>query len=81
MNQTLTVSTQDHLKHIYELTESGEHASTNALAERLNVEAASVTNMIQKLASVAPALVDYQRHQGVTLTKEGRKAALEVVRS
>lgn len=36
--------------------------------------------MIQKLASVTPALVEYQKHQGVTLTKEGRKAALEVIR-
>lgn len=80
MNQSLTNSTQDYLKHIYELTETGESASTNALSERLKVKPASVTNMIQKLASVTPALVEYQKHQGVTLTKEGRKAALEVIR-
>jgi DtxR family Mn-dependent transcriptional regulator len=36
--------------------------------------------MIQKLASATPALVEYQKHQGVTLTNEGRKAALEVIR-
>src|SRR6266542_5205058 len=36
--------------------------------------------MIQKLASSKPALVEYQKHQGVTLTKEGKKAALEVIR-
>jgi DtxR family Mn-dependent transcriptional regulator len=36
--------------------------------------------MIQKLASAKPALVEYQKHQGVTLTKEGRRAALEVIR-
>ena len=80
MNQTLTMSTQDYLKHIYELTEGGGNASTNALSERLNVKPASVTNMIQKLASSRPALVEYQKHQGVALTKEGRKAALEVIR-
>ena len=80
MNQTLTISTQDYLKHIYELTENGENASTNAISERLNVRPASVTNMIQKLASVKPALVEYQKHQGVTLTKHGKKAALEVIR-
>jgi DtxR family Mn-dependent transcriptional regulator len=80
MNQTLTISTQDYLKQIYELTEGGENASTNALSERLNVKPASVTNMIQKLASAQPALVEYQKHQGVTLTTEGRKAALEVIR-
>jgi DtxR family transcriptional regulator, Mn-dependent transcriptional regulator len=80
MEQTLTISIQDYLKHIYELTEHGESASTNALAKRLKISAPSVTGMIQKLASAKPALVEYQKHQGVTLTKEGKKAALEVIR-
>lgn len=80
MKQQLTISIQDYLKVIYELTESGESASTNALAKRLKISAPSVTGMIQKLASSKPALVEYQKHQGVTLTKEGRRAALEVIR-
>ena len=80
MEQTLTISIQDYLKNIYELTENGEVASTNALARKLNISAPSVTGMVQKLASAKPALVEYQKHQGVTLTKEGRKAALEVIR-
>ena len=80
MNQPLTISTQDYLKHIYILTAGGRSASTNALSERLKVKPASVTNMIQKLASTKPALVEYQKHQGVTLTVEGEKAALEVIR-
>lgn len=80
MTQSLTISTQDYLKHIYELTENGEVASTNALARKLNISAPSVTGMVQKLASAKPALVEYEKHQGVTLTKEGRKAALEVIR-
>ena len=32
MAQTLTISIQDYLKNIYELTENGETASTNALS-------------------------------------------------
>jgi DtxR family transcriptional regulator, Mn-dependent transcriptional regulator len=80
MEQTLTISIQDYLKNIYELTENGETATTNALAKKLKISAPSVTGMIQKLASAKPALVEYQKHQGVTLTKEGRKAALEVIR-
>jgi len=80
MEQTLTISTQDYLKHIYELTENGESASTNDLAKKLNIRAPSVTGMVQKLASAKPALVEYQKHQGVTLTKEGKRAALEVIR-
>lgn len=80
MEKTLTISIQDYLKHIYELTENGESASTNALAKKLNISAPSVTGMVQKLASAKPALVEYQKHQGVTLTTEGRRAALEVIR-
>lgn len=80
MQPTLTISIQDYLKNIYELTENGETASTNALAKKLNISAPSVTGMIQKLASAKPALVEYHKHQGVTLTKEGKKAALEVIR-
>jgi DtxR family Mn-dependent transcriptional regulator len=80
MEQPLSVSIQDYLKNIYELTENGETASTNALAKKLNISAPSVTGMLQKLASASPALVEYHKHQGVTLTKEGKKAALEVIR-
>ena len=78
--QPTTQSTQDYLKNIYELTENGESASTNALAAKLKVSAPSVTGMIQKLAGEKPPLVEYQKHQGATLTREGRKAALEVIR-
>lgn len=80
MSESVTQSIQDYLKKIYELTENGESASTNALAAKLKVSAPSVTGMVQKLASAKPALVEYQKHQGVTLTREGRRAALEVIR-
>ena len=80
MKQNLTISAQDYLKTIYELTESGESASTNALAQKMKISAPSVTGMIQKLASSRPAMVEYQKHQGVTLTKDGKRAALEVIR-
>jgi DtxR family transcriptional regulator, Mn-dependent transcriptional regulator len=80
MNKPLSISIQDYLKHIYALTESGETASTTALAARLGIAPASVTGMIQRLAALQPALVEYRKHQGVTLTPEGKKAALEVIR-
>lgn len=76
----LTISTQDYLKNIYDLTENGENASTNALAAKLNISAPSVTGMIKKLSSAEPPLVEYQKHQGVSLTKDGKRAALEVIR-
>lgn len=80
MKKNLTNSIQHYLKHIYELTENGEAASTNTLAASLNVKPASVTGMVQKLASSRPALVEYHKHQGVILTTQGKKAALEVIR-
>src|SRR5512140_2814475 len=80
MTDSLTDSIQDYLKAIYELTRSGEAASTNALARRLGVEPASVTGMVQKLAAGKPALVDYRKHHGVKLTNAGTRAALEVIR-
>ena len=80
METILTQSTQDYLKHIFELSEKGSPASTNDLAARLGVKPASVTGMVKKLASAKPPLVDYQKHQGVTLTPDGERAALEVVR-
>ena len=80
MSETITQSIQDYLKQIYELNENGGPASTNDLATRLNIAPASVTGMLQKLASAKPPLVVYKKHQGVTLTKNGEKVALEVIR-
>jgi len=80
MVEPITQSIQDYLKHIYELNENSGSASTNDLAARLNIAPASVTGMLQKLAGAKPPLVIYKKHQGVKLTKQGEKAALEVIR-
>lgn len=80
MAKRITKSVQDYLKRIYELTEDGSSASTNDLARELKISAPSVTGMIKKLASAKPAMVEYQKHQGVTLTAAGKRAALEVIR-
>jgi len=76
----LSSNTEDYLKAIYELLEDSGRVTTSALAERLGVAPASVTEMVQKLARMQPALVDYERHRGVSLTDPGRKIALEVIR-
>lgn len=80
MEHTLTFSIQDYLKNIYELTDNGKPATTTALAERLGIAPASVTGMVQKLSTAKPPLLKYRKHQGVTLTNEGQRAALEVIR-
>lgn len=74
-------SVDDYLKAILELGGSEEEKVTsNALAARLNVRAASVTGMLQKLAAQRPALVLYERHRGVRLTTAGKHRAWELVR-
>ena len=80
VKENITQSIQDYLKNIFELTENGQPASTNDLAMRLGIKPASVTGMIQKMASSEPPLVDYHKHRGVKLTPEGEQAALEVLR-
>ena len=80
MKTNLTQTTEDYLKAIYALSADGVSASTNALAERLNVKAASVTGMLKRLASASTPLVDYRKHHGVTLTLAGERAALKVIR-
>ncbi len=81
MTEPLTAPIQDYLKAIYELYTRHGSASTNALAERMGVAPASVTGMIQRLAAATPPLVAYRKYQGVTLTAEGERAALKVIRS
>jgi DtxR family transcriptional regulator, Mn-dependent transcriptional regulator len=80
MQEILTDSIQDYLKSIYDLTQNGQPASTTSLALRLGIKPASVTGMLQKLATLKPPLVNYHKHQGVKLTPKGRRAALEIIR-
>lgn len=80
MTKEYSQSTQDYLKHIFELTRGGAPASTNDLAARLEVAPASVTVMVQKMAVAKPPLVNYRKYQGVTLTGEGKLVALEIIR-
>jgi len=76
----ITPPVEDYLKVIYTLVrERGEErASTSAIAERMEVSAASATNMMQKLAEMR--LVEYVPYRGVSLTETGEKIALEVIR-
>jgi DtxR family Mn-dependent transcriptional regulator len=69
---------EDYLKTIYELAEAETPVSTTRVAEARQVKASSATNMMQKLARLG--LVSYQKHRGVTLTREGQVIALETIR-
>lgn len=72
-------SEENYLKTIFSLREkSGSPVLTNAVAETLGTSAASVTEMLKRLAD--KGLVDHEKYRGVDLTKEGDKVALQLVR-
>jgi DtxR family Mn-dependent transcriptional regulator len=79
---TLEVSSavQDYAKAIYSLEQRGEGGavSTNALAERLGVSAASASSMVKKLDGLG--IVEHVPYRGVGLTERGMSVALEVLR-
>lgn len=76
----LSAAEQHYLKAIYAQTRTGSPTSTVALAAALEVRAASVTNMLQKMADEVPCLLEYRKHHGVALTAEGERAALQIIR-
>jgi DtxR family transcriptional regulator, Mn-dependent transcriptional regulator len=71
---------QDYAKAIYSLEQRGEGGAvtTNALAERLGVSAASASSMVKRLDGLG--LVEHVPYKGVVLTERGLKVALEVLR-
>ena len=76
-----TESVDNYLKAIFALSgQEEERVSGTALAERLGVAPASITDMLQKLASSPKPFVEYERYRGVRLSPEGKRRALEVLR-
>jgi len=76
----LTPANEDYLKTIFEICRKHNRASTNQIAEELNLSPASVTGMLKKLACFDPPLIDYKSHHGVKLTPTGEKISLELIR-
>jgi DtxR family transcriptional regulator, Mn-dependent transcriptional regulator len=74
----LSVAEENYIKSIYKLQEGDVAVSTNAIAYELDTKPASVTDMAKKLKE--KKLIDYEKYQGITLSAEGRKAALQIVR-
>lgn len=75
----MTFSEENYLKTIYHLTTISEtEVSTNAIAEKMETKASSVTDMLKKLSD--KELVNYKKYQGVSLTDKGKLAAKMIVR-
>jgi DtxR family Mn-dependent transcriptional regulator len=75
----MTFSEENYLKTIYHLTIVFDaEISTNAIADKMETKASSVTDMLKKLSE--KHLVHYKKYQGVSLTESGTLAAKMIIR-
>lgn len=74
-----SLSEENYLKAIYHLElDLAGPVSTNAIAEKMETKASSVTDMLKKLD--AKELLDYVKYKGASLTPTGQVAAVKVIR-
>ena len=73
-----TTSEENYLKAIFHLQENEGTVTTNALAEKLQTKPASVTDMMKKLN--AKKLLHYKPYYGFSLSTEGKRIALFIIR-
>lgn len=75
----LSSTEENYLKAILKLSlQSEDLVGTNAISNRMDIAAASVTDMLRKLAD--KKLIHYEKYKGVALTEEGLKLANNLVR-
>ncbi|MEC7877565.1 MAG: metal-dependent transcriptional regulator [Bacteroidota bacterium] len=78
-NIKLSKSEENYLKSIFNLSEFGnKKVSTNSISKILNIEPASVTDMIKKLSK--KKLIYHERYKGSSISKSGIKIALQIIR-
>lgn len=74
-----TLTEENYLKNIYKLhIHHPDGVATNDIAEMVHTKAATVTDMVKKLAD--KNLLKHEKYHGVVLTDKGKKAALNIVR-
>jgi DtxR family transcriptional regulator, Mn-dependent transcriptional regulator len=77
--ENLSQTEENYLKAIFKICEQEEKpASTNAIAGEMNTAAASVSDMLKRLAG--KELIHYEKHRGVTLSESGNQIATMLVR-
>lgn len=75
----LSTAEENYIKAIFKIAEKEKRSvSTNSIAKQLSTTAASVTDMIKKLAE--KDLVHYEKYKGVVLSNQGNKIATSLVR-
>ncbi|HTX32285.1 MAG TPA: metal-dependent transcriptional regulator [Solirubrobacteraceae bacterium] len=74
-----TSAVEDYTKAIYALElRAPDAVTTNALAERLGVTPGSASAMVKRLSELG--LAEHRPYHGVSLTEQGRRVALQVMR-
>lgn len=77
--ESISATEENYLKAIYKISEKESGVASNkAISAMMDTSAASVTDMIRRLAD--KNLIHYEKHKGVTLTKQGNKIATSLIR-
>ncbi|MEX1001097.1 MAG: metal-dependent transcriptional regulator [Crocinitomicaceae bacterium] len=77
--EILSQAEENYLKAIFHISgQEKEKVSTNALAERMQTKASSITDMLKKLEE--KKLVAYRKYKGCALTAKGEKIAVHIIR-
>ncbi|NNC95744.1 MAG: metal-dependent transcriptional regulator [Chitinophagales bacterium] len=75
----MTTTEENYIKAIFTLSgRERKLVNTNSIATKLQTSAASVTDMLKRLAE--KKLIQYEKYKGVKLSKTGEKTALSLIR-
>ena len=74
----ITPTMRDYIRSIFILEEEGLETKTSELARRLGIKPASVTEMIDKLASLG--LVAHDPYRGTRMTEKGKSVINSIFR-
>lgn len=77
-SMTLSLHQENYLEVIYDLCRDHGHAHTKAIAEKMGITMASVTESLRNLA--ARNLINYVARKEVTMTAEGEEIAVALAR-
>lgn len=72
-----TIEKENYLKIIYKMEEKGQSVTVTSLSQYFSVSKSTVSNMIKKL--VVMDLIDSKPYKPIVLTKNGKKAAVEII--
>jgi DtxR family Mn-dependent transcriptional regulator len=76
----LSYTEENYLNALFKISldDENEEAGTNKLAKLLSVKPATANDMLKKLKE--KNLVDYEKYGKITLTKQGKQRAIDIVR-